>query len=592
MDPKIFYGREKNTPVGLVRDFPSDSEDSMLEENVAEPICSQLTQNNFFDDSHMTDDFESEDEIPLKQLATNITVSSNFSNKNKKQLKWKMITTETNVEHVKFQGSSLLPDDILQLNTPYKIFKFFISDKFLEEVVHQTILYSTQTRPNKPINTSKEELQRFIGVAMWMSLIKQPNTRRYWAPNTRTAQIAEVMPVNRFEDIKKFIHFSDNMIATKNTDKITPLLNQIRDACLKIPLEENLSCDEQIIPFKGRISLKTYNPKKPHKWGYKMWVLSGVSGFSYNFELFSTKSNIELLADEPDLGAASNVIVRLCRVVPKNKNHKVYFDNYFTGVPLLVYLKKQGIECVGTVRSNRLPGCVFPSEKVMKLKGRGSVTELVTESEKVTIKAFQWYDNKVVSLVSTFCGTNPIQKVKRFSRTEKKNIEIECPNVVKVYNEHMGGVDLQDSLLGLYRCSIRSKKWYHRIFYHMLDVAVVNSWLLYRRIQKQLEKPDKMSLLDFKTDVANALCNVGKQATKRGRPSVENIEPPKSRRFIEPKPSNEVRQDSFDHWPELTKERERCKKTGCKGKSRVRCTKCKVHLCFYSKTNCFRSFHI
>ncbi|GLV40918.1 hypothetical protein CBL_08492 [Carabus blaptoides fortunei] len=82
---------------------------------------------------------------------------------------------------------------------------------------------------------------------------------------------------------------------------------------------------------------------------------------------------------------------------------------------------------------------------------------------------------------------------------------IDCPNVVQVYNAHMGGVDLQDCLSGLCRCSIRSKKWYHRIFYHMLDVAAVNSWLLYRRSQKQLEKPGKMPLLEFKTEVANAL---------------------------------------------------------------------------------------
>jgi hypothetical protein len=43
----------------------------------------------------------------------------------------------------------------------------------------------------------------------------------------------------------------------------------------------------------------------------------------------------------------------------------------------------------------------------------------------------------------------------------------------------MGGVDLLDSLLGLYRIHIRSKKWYHRLFFHMLDVIICNAWLLY-----------------------------------------------------------------------------------------------------------------
>ncbi|KAK9692945.1 hypothetical protein QE152_g34788 [Popillia japonica] len=51
-----------------------------------------------------------------------------------------------------------------------------------------------------------------------------------------------------------------------------PVLNQVKEACQKIPFEEHISCDEQIIPFKGRTSLKTYNPKNAHKWGYRINV--------------------------------------------------------------------------------------------------------------------------------------------------------------------------------------------------------------------------------------------------------------------------------------------------------------------------------
>ncbi len=45
----------------------------------------------------------------------------------------------------------------------------------------------------------------------------------------------------------------------------------------------------------------------------------------------------------------------------------------------------------------------------------------------------------------------------------------------------MGGVDLLDSLIVLYRMKIRSRKWYHRIVFNMLDFTLVNGWLLYRR---------------------------------------------------------------------------------------------------------------
>ena len=69
------------------------------------------------------------------------------------------------------------------------------------------------------------------------------------------------MPVNRFEELKIFSHFSDNTHANMN-DKVTKTLNE-RLQC--IPTEEPLAVDEEIVPFKGRHSMKQYNPREPHK---------------------------------------------------------------------------------------------------------------------------------------------------------------------------------------------------------------------------------------------------------------------------------------------------------------------------------------
>lgn len=38
---------------------------------------------------------------------------------------------------------------------------------------------------------------------------------------------------------------------------------QVRSSCKKVPLEENLSSDKQIISFKGGISLKTIIQRNP-----------------------------------------------------------------------------------------------------------------------------------------------------------------------------------------------------------------------------------------------------------------------------------------------------------------------------------------
>jgi len=48
------------------------------------------------------------------------------------------------------------------------------------------------------------------------------------------------------------------------------------------------------------------------------------------------------------------------------KNHHVYFDNFFTGVDLLLSLKKEKIFAYGTVRLNRtgLPKSVTPDKEM------------------------------------------------------------------------------------------------------------------------------------------------------------------------------------------------------------------------------------
>lgn len=86
-----------------------------------------------------------------------------------------------------------------------------------------------------------------------------------------------------------------------------------------------LCVDEQMVPFKGMTSLRQYMPEKPNKWGYKIFVLCDDKGIVYNFEVFTGK--IQPHPNLPDLGASSNIVLRLSDVIPKHKNYLLYFDN-------------------------------------------------------------------------------------------------------------------------------------------------------------------------------------------------------------------------------------------------------------------------
>lgn len=78
-----------------------------------------------------------------------------------------------------------------------------------------------------------------------------------------------------------------------------------------------------------------------------------------------------------------------------------------------------------------------------------------------------------MTLLRTSAAANPTARADQWDYKRKEMTFVVCPNIVTVYNKSMGGVDLLDSLIALYHTKIRSKKWYHRVTFHILDLTVV-----------------------------------------------------------------------------------------------------------------------
>lgn len=219
----------------------------------------------------------------------------------------------------------------------------------------------------------------------------------------------------------------------------------------------------------------------------------------------------------------------------------------------------------------------------MKKEGRGSHDEKVEQSKGIVV--VRWFDNKAVTLVSSYCGAMPLKTAKRWDKKENKYIIINKPKLVDEYNIFMGGVDLMDMLSSLYRYQIKSRRWYLYIWLHTLTVALVNSWLLYRR-QHPGEKI--MKLRTFQAQIAEGLLKAG-QSKMRGRPSQSPCPVPRKRPT--PLPIDEVRFDGFDHLPDWDSEhRQRCKLCS-EFRSHIICSKCQVYLCVNKDRNCFQSYH-
>lgn len=528
---------------------------------------------------------------------------SRVTTQTSKNVTWKKKNLKIDDAARTFSGNDMLPTDILELSTPYAFFKYFFGDDLIDRIASECSTYAIQENPNKPAGLTSLDINQYLGICVYMSIVHMPNCRSYWSNSLSFPQIKNVMSEKRFEFIRKSLHFNDNAnldINDANYDrlhKLRPVIDHLNSKFRSIPLEEKLSVDEQMCASKARHHMKQYMPAKPHKWGYKLFILCGVSGFSYKFEIYTGRENDEInrLPEEPNLGASANVVVRLSRIVPNGKNYVIYFDNYYTSLSLLHYLANRGIYSLGTVRRNRLPNCKLPSEDKIKKLDRGFSVEFVCDFEGVDISSVAWKDNKTVCLLSTYSGELPKGKIERYDRKSKQRINIDCPNLVLEYNKHMGGVDLMDSLIGRYHIKIKSKKWYMRLFYHLLDMTLVNAWLLYRRSLMQKGEQKYINLADFRAEVAYCLCNLGSQRlSKRGRPSdlekeiVEKKKRSATTAYIPPK---DVRLDGQSHWPLCTQERQRCKFPKCSSFSYMKCSKCGLHFCLNKNNNCFHKFH-
>lgn len=114
----------------------------------------------------------------------------------------------------------------------------------------------------------------------------------------------------------------------------------------------------------------------------------------------------------------------------------------------------------------------------------------------------------------------------------------------------MGGVDLTGSYIGRNRIPMRTKKWYMRMFYHLLDLAIANCWLLFER--KNLDIP--ITLPKFRQELAYCLLKFEKKDGQRGRPAIQ----PTFRKTRKIVPPLDLRQGE-NHLPDFSSSRGRSK---------------------------------
>ncbi|KAE8977355.1 hypothetical protein PR001_g25154 [Phytophthora rubi] len=185
----------------------------------------------------------------------------------------------------------------------------------------------------------------------------------------------------------------------------------------------------------------------------------------------------------------------LQKVLPPQQDgtyHAVATVRFYTSVQLVLQLLARNVYLVGTIQTNKKG---FPPALIAKEASRpadvprGTTTIAVAKCCPL-LQAMQWWDRLPVYLLSTGAST-AVETCGRHVPGGRR-VTIPCSSAMRDYHRWMGGVDIHDQLrLQRYslQLSVRFRKYYKTIFLGLVDMAMVNAYIVYREAHKQQGKP-------------------------------------------------------------------------------------------------------
>ena len=386
-----------------------------------------------------------------------------------------------------------------------------------------------------------EELKVFLAISIYLGVHHIRGVAGLWkASEIKNYPPLQFITKTRYEQIRRFLHISPASTDTADNlwyMKLSALFEHLRAAFKQyIVPPQNVAIDEMMVGFSGRSGHTLRAKHKPIKEGFKLWALC-FAGYTYDFLWYSrTKSKVSILTYctlliacletaelrlKNGLSATGSMVYQLAKALPYDRyTFSIYMDNYFSSPELYTKLLKLGIGAAGTCRQN-FTRAVFGA--LVPKKGGGNSDdneeqELAENTSQIwgalhakrvpdfpQVLAFVWQDNALVSMLSTIYSGNEWQPKERrcprvqttainriarapFTTTDpetsirettwRQNLPI--PKLINDYNQYMNGVDIADQYRRNLKSQQTSRRNWHPLFYWLLDVTLVNIYLLFK----------------------------------------------------------------------------------------------------------------
>lgn len=325
-------------------------------------------------------------------------------------------------------------------------------------------------------NLNRHELETFLASYILIHIQQLPSLKMHYNKSDIIfSKLPEFISEWRYNMIQRFLHISQS--DSKDLEKFKYVLDDINNKS-KFYFYPGyyVTIDERMISWKGRSSLVKYEPRKPTKWGFRPYILAdNKTGFT--FEIIITDD----LKENYEYSKIENLVFSMMENL--KQPHILVTDSFYTTEKILES-KKFGF--IGSIKANRVT--LSNKEKNKKMK---KYDKMFYANDYGLLTKF--YDKKIMYVISNVHSNN-IENTTRWDNKKKTNIHI--PKVIKDYSINMKGVDNSNQLISYYELNRRTIKWWKRIFFHLVDMSIVNSWILYK-----LKTNKKISQLEFRMKI-------------------------------------------------------------------------------------------
>lgn len=367
-----------------------------------------------------------------------------------------------------------------RVSDPLTAFLLFV-EPIQDTILRMTNLFGVRTYGTEWETLDMETLHAYFGILLLAGVYRSggEHTIELWNDETGRPIFRATMSIEYFKKIHRCIRFDDKADRVERSvrDKLAPirLVFDVWAVNLRkwyVP-GENVTIDEQLLPYRGRCPFLQYIPSKPDRYGIKIWALcDSETSYAWNMQVYTGKDR----NCRPEVNQGQRVVLDM---VAGLENRNVTTDNFFTSYTLAAELKRRRLSLLGTLRKNRN----FVPAKLLNVKSEpANFSDFVFDhSMPATMVTYKPKKNRFVLLLST----------KHFTRSicEEKN----KPAMIMDYNATKGGADTLDQMVGTFCSKRKVNRWPMALFCNILDVSAVNAFVVYTKMFPQYHIDEKAS---------------------------------------------------------------------------------------------------